>query len=124
MPCCHVHHTDCTAISLHCNLTVLQLQFTARSTLLYCLQVLYLDVAPGQASEQLQRLGEAVISHFRAQGSEIVVEEPGRGFTPHVTVAKTSRLLGGGHRPKRGGRSAQLQMGTAACVQMQTSWLG
>jgi hypothetical protein len=74
---------------------------------LYCLQVLYLDVAPGQASEQLQRLGEAVISHFCAQGSEIVVVGPGRGFTPHVTVAKTSKLLGGRHKPKRGGCDQQ-----------------
>lgn len=95
---CHatVHRAHCIATLLYC-------KYTVHQPLLYRLQVLYLDVAPGQALEQLQRLGEAVISHFRTQGSLIVVEEAGRGFTPHVTVAKTSRLLGGRHRLKRGG---------------------
>jgi hypothetical protein len=70
--------------------------------LLLLLQVLYLDVAAGPALSELQRFGDAVISHFCSQGSEVCLDEGGRGFTPHVTVAKTSRLRGGRHRQRQG----------------------
>ena len=60
-------------------------------------------MAPGPELEQLNKLGQAIISHFRTQGSDIFVDEGGRGFTPHVTVAKMSRLRGGHHhRHKKG----------------------
>jgi hypothetical protein len=59
------------------------------------LQVLYLDVAPGAARDGLVQLGEATLQHFKAAaGGSLAVDEGGRGFTPHVTVAKTSRLIG------------------------------
>jgi len=78
-------------------------------------QVLYLDVAPKPALDQLQHLGDTVISHFRSQGSDIFIEEKGRGFTPHVTVAKTSRLKGRHHHHKhRRGEQVSKPTSTAA----------
>lgn len=67
-------------------------------------QVLFLDVAAGPAREQLQRLGDAVVASFQAAagGDLVLASEQGRGFTPHVTVAKTSRLRG---PRRRGGES-------------------
>jgi hypothetical protein len=82
-------------------------------------QVLYLDVSPGRARDQLQRLGDAIVSHFQAAGGDLVLPEPGRGFTPHVTVAKTSRLQGRRHHHPgkgRGGRGACCVCKLPACA--------
>lgn len=68
------------------------------------LQVLYLDVAEGDAKQALLRLGAAVIKHFsNAAGGTLAIDEGGRGFTPHVTVAKTSRLIGKRRKGECGG---------------------
>ncbi|KAF6251042.1 AKAP7 2'5' RNA ligase-like domain-containing protein [Scenedesmus sp. NREL 46B-D3] len=65
------------------------------------LRVLYLDVAPGEVRERLLRLGSAAVQHFTAAaGGSLALNDGGRGFTPHVTVAKTSRLGGVQGRPK------------------------
>jgi hypothetical protein len=61
----------------------------------HSVQVLYIDFAPGAALDALLQLGAATTQHFKAAaGGSLAIDEGGRGFTPHVTVAKMSRLIG------------------------------
>lgn len=62
-------------------------------------QVLYLDVMPGEGLERLMALAGAARAHFQAAGLLLQADQ---AFTPHVTIAKTSKLLGNGGRA--GGR--------------------
>jgi hypothetical protein len=58
------------------------------------LQVLYVDFAPGAALDALMQLGAATVQHFKAAaGGSLAIDEGGRSFTPHVTVAKASRMI-------------------------------
>lgn len=61
-----------------------------------CGQVLYLDVAAGSERDALMAVGAMTQSHFRSAG---LMHDDGKGFNPHITIAKTSRLIG---RHKRG----------------------
>ena len=67
-------------------------------------QVLFLEVASGPGRDQLDAVAALAVEHFRAAGLK---HEDGKPITPHITVAKTSRLLGhggGGKRRRGGGR--------------------
>jgi hypothetical protein len=62
-----------------------------------CPQVLFLEVAPGEGRDALQRVADAALARFRAAG---LAHEDGKPFAPHITVAKTSRLIG--HKRHKG----------------------
>lgn len=79
-------------------------------------QVLYIDFAPGPALDSLMQLAAATTQHLKAAaGGSLAVDEGGRGFTPHVTVAKTSRLIG----KRRKGRLPKILEAAWAAAQQQ-----
>lgn len=70
----------------------------------FSFQVLYLDVAPGPARDSLMTLGSTVIEHFSAAaGGSLLVPGEDKPFIPHITVAKTSRLMGRHRKGASGG---------------------
>lgn len=69
------------------------------SLLTNALQVLYLDVQPGDGQQQLVALAAAVREHFSSQG---VGDDCQRPFTPHVTIAKMSNITSFGARKRLG----------------------
>ena len=63
------------------------------------LQVLYLDVDPGDGQQQLVALAGAVREHFNSQG---IIDDGQWPFTPHVTIAKMSNITSFGARKSVG----------------------
>lgn len=64
---------------------------------------MFLEVAPGAGREALGAIAAAAAGRFRACG---LLHDDGKPFAPHITVAKTSRLLGHGGKRHRGGGAA------------------
>uniref|UniRef100_A0A383VL78 A-kinase anchor protein 7-like phosphoesterase domain-containing protein n=1 Tax=Tetradesmus obliquus TaxID=3088 RepID=A0A383VL78_TETOB len=95
-------------------LAPLQLQLQGLSHFRH--QVLYIDFAPGPALDSLMQLAAAATQHLKAAaGGSLAVDEGGRGFTPHVSVAKTSRLIG----KRRKGRLPKIPEAAWAAAQQQ-----
>jgi hypothetical protein len=60
------------------------------------------------------------MQHFEAAaGGSLAIDEGGRGFTPHVTVAKTSRLIG----ERQKGTRVVLTLRNAAIALLSTGLL-
>jgi hypothetical protein len=75
--------------------------------------VLFLEVAPGPGRDVLQQVAGAALAHFRAAG---LAHEDGKPFAPHVTIAKTSRLIGHKrHKSAAGAGSRREGRLTGAC---------
>jgi len=80
-------------------------------------QVLFLEVAPSPSRDQLAAVAAAAVTHFRTAG---LLHEDGKPFSPHVTIAKTSRLLSNSKRRRRdggrgGGKGGGRGKGVDAC---------
>jgi 2'-5' RNA ligase len=66
-------------------------------------QVLYLDLQRDEGYERLVNLAGATRQHFAEAG--VADSDTAQGFTPHITVAKLSKMQAGRHW--RGGQSCR-----------------
>ncbi|KAK9836214.1 hypothetical protein WJX84_011106 [Apatococcus fuscideae] len=85
-------------------------------------KVLYLDLTPGEDLEALNDLVKAICDHMDEAGIESTDQ---RGFTPHVTIAKMSRVKPRGRKPACKGipKEAWKELAEVQCAAVEVAQL-